>query len=220
VVRQIVYSINIAQAESQAKNAIAQLQTRGVTSVICACDPLFPIFLVGNATSQKYYPEWLALDFGDIFGQKVSPQSQWKDNISGGITPPPKLQQEAYHAYKLIDPTGTPSPEFAAIYAPLLQLFSGLQAAGPDLTPQTFAEGLFTMPPSIPGGEFGSWKYGQNTYSPVDSFQVLRWSPTTISQQDNLPGTFVACNNARVYTFSMSGATALPNHRQLICPKS
>jgi hypothetical protein len=219
VVRQIAYSINIAEGESQAKNAVAQFQTRGVTSIICACDPLFPIFLVQNATAQKYYPEWLALDFGDIFGQKIAPTSQWENNIAGGITSPPKIEQEAYRAYKLEDPTGTPSPEFAAIYEPLLQLFTGLQAAGPDLTPETFAEGLFSMPTSKPGGEFGKWKYGQDVFSPVDSFQVLRWSPTTVSQQDGLKGSFIACNNGKLYTFSTSGATSLPNHVQLSCPE-
>ncbi|NNN20442.1 MAG: hypothetical protein HKL80_00370, partial [Acidimicrobiales bacterium] len=121
MVREVAYTINIQQAVPQATNVIAQMKAHGVTSIVCACDPLFPIWLAMAANQQNYSPEWLATNFGDIFGQKVS-TSQWSHDISGGLVTQPKLQQEAYQAYKLEDPTGTPSPEFASIYEPLLLL--------------------------------------------------------------------------------------------------
>ncbi len=216
--REVGYTINIAQATTQATNIVAQMKSRGVTSVICACDPLFPIFLASTATQQNYNPEWLALDFGDIFSQKVTPQSQWAHEISGGIVMPPNKDEEAYKAYKLEDPTGTPSPEFYDIYQPLLEFFAGLQAAGPDLTPYTFEHGIFSLPPSLPNGDYGAWQYGNNVFNPPADFGILRWDPNLVSPSDGLKGTMIACDNGKRFPFSTSGANQLPFHKQINCP--
>ncbi len=215
-------SLNALQtAAAQAANTVTQLQADGVTTVLCGCDPITPLFLAQDAATQHYEPEWLALGYGDAFSRlpsAVSP-AEWDHSIAGGYASLPPAQQEAVAAYRLAthDPTATPPPSYQYVYEPLLLLFDGLQAAGPDLTPATFAAGIASLPPSLPGGEFGPWSFGPGTVDPSAGFQLLRWDSTATSPQDGKPGTGLPCNGGTVYRFADVAAT-LPDHRQLQCP--
>jgi hypothetical protein len=131
----------------------------------------------------------------------------------------PVAQQEAVTAYRLAvgDPTAEPPPAYQYVYEPLLLLFDALQAAGPDLTPETFAAGLDSLPPSLPGGELGPWSFGPGTVDPAAGFQLLRWDASAISPVDDRPGTGLPCNGGVVVSFA-DPAASLPDHRQLSCP--
>ncbi len=212
----IVYSMSISQEPGEAQSAIDQMKVNGVTTILCGCDPIFPMFLSGDATVQNYYPEWLALNFEDGFTQ-FNAKTEWAHAISTGSIFPPKTQQEAYKVFKMADPSGQPSPQFAAIYEPLMLFFDALQAAGPELNPLTFQAGFFRLPPSLPGGNYGQWKFGPNTYSPLSSYTILYWDEQARSPQDGKLGTYVACNNGKIYSLSVKGAEELPNHKQLDC---
>ncbi len=212
----VVYSMATSQEPGEAQSTIDQMKVSGVTTILCGCDPIFPIFLSGDASIQGYYPEWLALNFEDAFSQ-LNASTEWAHAITTGTIFPPKNEQEAYRVYKLANPKGTPSPQFAQIYEPLLLLFDALQAAGPDLNPSTFQAGYFRLPPSLEGGNYGQWKFGQNRYSPLNSFTILYWDKSAISPQDGKPGTYVGCNGGKRYTLSTGGVLALPNHKQLNC---
>ena len=67
----------------------------------------------------------------------VNPKpDQWAHAISNQGTFPTKAQNEAYKAFKLSDPNAEPQEEFyPTAYTLVLELFNGLQAAGPTLTP-------------------------------------------------------------------------------------
>ena len=220
----IKYHLSLSALETaaaQAANTITQLQADKVTTVLCGCDPVTPMFLAQDAAAQHYDPEWLALGYGDTFSRlpsSVSP-AEWDHSIAGGDAPLPPARQEAVTAYRLAthDPTAVPPPSYQYVYEPLLLLFDGLQAAGPDLTPQTFAAGIGSLPGSLPGGEFGPWSFGPGTVDPAAGFQLLRWNATATSPQDGRPGTGIPCNQGAVYRFA-GVASNLPDHRQLQCP--
>ncbi len=209
------YGLSSLSGTSEAANAIAQLKTEGVTTVLCACDPLYPIYFTKAADSQDYHPEWQSLGFGDAFSRLPS-QDQWAHAISGAEATLPQDQQEAYKVFRMVDSNPVP-PTYASVYEPLLLFFDALQAAGPDLTPQHFAEGFDSLPTSLPGGQFGIWQFAPGTVSPSQSFQMLQWNPTAVSPQDGIKGTWQVCNAGRVFSYSDPTA-GLPSGKQLQCP--
>jgi hypothetical protein len=219
VARRIEYSISFSQESSEAQSAIAQMKASGVTTILCGCDPIFPWLLTLDAQSQNYYPEWLALDFEDIFTQ-IYVQSEWAHAISTGLLLPPETQQEAYKVFYNYYHKAPPSPQFAEIYPALLLLFDGLQAAGPDLNPYTFEQGFFRLPDSLPGGNYGLWVFSKNRFTTPGDFDVLEWNTLATSPQDNKPGTYIACYNGRRFPLSVSGAKELPYHQQPDCPST
>lgn len=217
VARRIEYSISFSQESSEAQSAIAQMKASGVTTILCGCDPIFPWLLTLDAQSQNYYPEWLALDFEDVFTQ-LYVQSEWAHAISSGLLLPPTTKQEAYKVFYKFYHKPPPSPQFAEIYPPLLLLFDGLQAAGPDLNPYTFEQGFFRLPDSLPGGDYGLWVFGKNRFTTPGDFVVLEWDINAISPEDDKPGTYIACYNGKRFPLSVAGAKELPLHIQPQCP--
>lgn len=214
--RTIEYSIDFSVESSEALSAIAQMKSHGVTTVLCGCDPIFPILASGDAVNQNYSPEWLSIDYEDIFSQ-VTNQTEWAHSLSSGLLLPNKTNQEAFKAYQIADKTGVMSPQFALIYVPLLLFFDALQAAGPDLTPESFEQGYFRLPNSLPNGNYGAWHFGQNIFSPIADFNILWWNTKAISPQDGKPGTYEPCNGGKRYPMSPYGASLLLNHVQLSC---
>jgi hypothetical protein len=78
------------------------------------------------------------------------------------------------------------------IYPPLLQLYQGIQMAGPDLTPQTFAGGMFRLPPTggQPGaprvsyGQKGLFHFAKSDFVSVDDSTLIWWDPTATGKDE------------------------------------
>jgi hypothetical protein len=213
---QFSYSLDFTGASNagQYTNAIAQFKAAGVTTVICACDPVTPLYLGQDATAEQYFPEWFSLGFGDAFS-RLPPKEQWSHDMSAGMADVPQAREESYRAFRMAYPTGVIPPSYEAIYQPLLLLFDALQAAGPHLTPQALQRGLQFLPPSSPGGEYGTWRFGPGTVDPSLSFQILWWNPQGVSIQDGKTGTYEPCNGGTIYLENQ--LSALPDHTQLQC---
>ncbi|HWW53755.1 MAG TPA: hypothetical protein VNY84_08295, partial [Acidimicrobiales bacterium] len=169
--RVIAYAINVASYEQEAVSAMAQLKAAGVTTILCACDPIVPIFLTNAAAQQNYLPEWFATWFGDPVARDYN-QQVWAHVITGGIQFPPPTQTEAYKAFELAFPGKQPAEEppsspayFYVPYYTLMHVFDALQAAGPNLTPATFQQGMFSLPTSKAGDNVeGQWVFGNGAY--------------------------------------------------------
>ncbi len=59
------YKLDISSMPNQASNIIAQMKDKGVTSVICACDPvMLALGMTPKANEQGYQPEWLTSGLG------------------------------------------------------------------------------------------------------------------------------------------------------------
>ena len=123
--------------------------------------------------------------------------------------------------FRLADHGGQPQePYFALAYKMALELFSRLQAAGPDLTPQTFARGIYKIPPSITTktsmGEFGPWHSGPYSFYPATSYQVGWWNPTATSNLDGRKGAWQDCDGGKWYPYTKPSALT-PLHTQPAC---
>jgi hypothetical protein len=215
--KRISYAINVTTYESEATSIVAQLKVAGVTSVICYCDPIVPIFISDSAAAQGYYPEWFEPNYLDPQG-RLENQSEWAHAISDGGTYPPKAGNEAYQAFELADPHAQPRElYYDQAYFTLLQLFIGLQAAGPDLTPVTFERGMSSLPESALG-MMGHWQFGPGQFTPPADLQVGWWDPNATSNRDGGKGAWQSCEGGRWFPISTAARSAWgPAHTQLAC---
>jgi hypothetical protein len=212
--RRIKYALNIATASQQAASAVAQLKAAGVTTVLCGCDPIGPVFFAQAANQQQYYPEWDTLWWGDVSQRSVD-SAQWSHAISIGTAGqvPPKDQLEAYRAMKMAGAEPA-EPNYSVPYYNLLQLFMGLHAAGPKLTPDSLQRGIFSLPKSD-DGDTGVWSFGKGAYSPHTTFVVAYWDPNLVSNFDGQKGGYVACEGGKRFPFR--DPNALGARGQLRC---
>lgn len=218
----IGYAINVSEYEQEAVSSVAQMKAAGVTTLLCACDPIYPILLTQAAAQQAWYPEWYSVSYGDPVARDYT-QSEWSHDVAGGIEWPALSTTEAYKAYQLANPGHSPAespptspPYYYVAYYELMQVFSGLQAAGPDLNAASFERGEFSLPASIPGDPVGGrWIYGQNVFDPVMSFSLVWWNPNAVSNFDGNKGAYQWCNGGQVYL--ANDLATLGSHEQLSC---
>jgi hypothetical protein len=190
------FTLNLGTLATESANAMAQMRSAGVTTVICACDTVSPQFFAQAADGQQYYPEWMAVASADSFGQGYS-QTQWSHTISNEGTFKPDHQTEAYRVYKLANPKGNPAePFYSAAYLAALNMFNAFQSAGPTLTAVNLERGFFQQPASAPGADFGPWSFGPKHYTPVSAAQTGWYNPQAISGQIGAKGAFLSCSGA------------------------
>ena len=215
--RRVSYAINVAQFEGQATNITAQLRASGVTTVLCYCDPLIPIFLSQSADQQQYRPEWYEPYYRDPQGRLES-QQQWAHALSYGGTSYARPTSEAYRVFKLAQPNGEPKSAdqyFDINYTTVLYIFNALQAAGPNLTPETLQRGIFSLPTSLPG-DYGTWGYGPGAFSPGIDAQIGYWNPNATSPWDSKKGAWQSCEGGAWVQFTKP-ETFGPEHTQTRC---
>jgi hypothetical protein len=172
----IGYTYDPGRNQQDLTAMIARMRNDGITSIIMFVDPLYPILITGEATRQQYYPEWIISGSGlsdTTAAGRLYDQNQWKHAF--GISPLwvtwKTVQQstgyrEAHHG----DPNMQDGQEgvLINIYNSIPQLiFTGIHMAGPKLSRDSFAQGMFNYPHS-----------GGNPNSPLIYF--TRAYPTAI----------------------------------------
>jgi hypothetical protein len=157
VTKAVGYSSDLTRSQEQTTNVISQLVAAGVTTVALSADPLFPIFLTKEATRQAFFPEWLimgtALTDTSFFGRTYD-QTQWQHAF--GLSPlwvfwTDVSTSSGYREYHHMRPGANRGDEGVSINtrrSPIQWLFLGIHMAGPRLTPQTFAQGMYNFPRS------------------------------------------------------------------------
>jgi hypothetical protein len=151
----VVYT-DSAESSFDQSNHVLQLKQRGATTVVCLCEPFEFSAITNTAQSNGYAPEW-------VIGTYREMDNNWNMQIANkaaavslmGVSVKPRQSnienEPAYWAISETNPsygTGTSKPTAADVkdlnetYRSLLLLASGIQMAGPNLTPKTFAEGL------------------------------------------------------------------------------
>ena len=143
------------EAQRQAPQLIAKVKDSGATSVVLFTDIVNTTPAVMKAaTAQEYFPEWV------ITGARIPGHRLRRPCRSGRPTRPRTCS--ASGPRRRTPPTGAAPTacesffqsywgETQGTYAPVASgigflLFSGIQLAGPNLTPQTFEQGVFSMP--------------------------------------------------------------------------
>lgn len=152
-------------------------------------DPIMPTYLTQAATDQNYFPEWIitgtVLTDTTALGRGYD-QRQW-GNAFGISSLPAMVPQEQSEAWRLTEwfygrpPVG---PKTSSVsYGPIQLFMLGVHMAGPDLTPETFRDGLFAYPPSggTPTSPRISWGnrgiFEETDYIAVDDTQLVWWDP-------------------------------------------
>ena len=195
----VEYQLDLGTMSNQAANIIAKLQSNGVTTILCGCDPILPVFLSGVAARQNYFPEFIitgtALTDNDIVGQLWNQSfASHAFGISPNNDPVPSTQTLGYAAYKTMR---NDEPAFAVdlIYYQMAQMAIGLQMAGPHLTPASFEQGMFAFPPKE--GPAGLWGFGPGNYTIANDVREIYWDPNAISKYNQKQGAYVGTSNQR-----------------------
>jgi hypothetical protein len=193
------YVLDLATMSDQATSIIAQLKDRNVTTVLCGCDPILPVFLSGVANRENYYPEFIivgtALTDADIVGQLWNQQFASHAFGVSSLEPfKPPQNTIAYQAYKQVRPD---EPAFSVdlIYYQMYMLAIGLQGAGPELTPATFEQGMFAYPPKL--GAVGLWKFGPGDRTAANDVREIYWDPSAISTYNGKAGSYLGTSRER-----------------------
>ena len=203
----IAYRLDLTSMSNQAANLIPRLKAQGVTTLLCGCDPVFPIFLSGTANRERYYPEFVSGYEQDFIGQLWDPTFQRQ---SFGISPlgsnNSQRPQETigYAAFKQMS-DDEPAFSVDALYYQLYLFAIGLQQAGPNLTPETFEQGMFDYPEHL--GPAGLWGFGPRDYTPMDDYHEMYWDPDAVSTYNGRLGAWVDPNPGKRYRH---GADELP----------
>jgi hypothetical protein len=184
--------------DTRAPAAIARFRAAGVTTVVIATDPISPAVFLNTADSQGYFPEWFVSGFWELdsnTGGTVYSSTQWQNAF--GITAREfrglSGELDYYRAYKSIDPAGTPDGVGDSVFYPLLQIANGIQGAGPNLTPDTFAGALERVPPREPiPNRWMCCGYAGGNYSYAQMITEIYWDddiPNPASS--NIPGRYI-----------------------------
>jgi hypothetical protein len=211
----IQYVLDPNTLNAQAQAIIGRLKRDGVTSVVFLGDPLMPRLLTQQATKQDYFPEWLFT--GTVFTDtaavaRLYDQRQMAHAFGASSSPArttPELS-EAWRLYQWWHGTEPTSPKTMLFWGPVVQmLFLGIHMAGPHLSGETFAGGLFNYPPTggtdstglggaqlylegylggdtTPAISFGPRGEGEAVdYVAVDDFTSAWWDPDAIGPDEN-----------------------------------
>lgn len=181
-----------------ASDAVVQMRSSGVTTVILEVGLVNTVYMMTQAQSIGWEPEWVLVNsFGIDFNLigSLLPQSQARHlfGLSAWEIPRRFEESECYAAYREIDPDNEPSETSCQVFwHPMVLLMDGIQNAGPKLTPRSFEQGLFKMghryPPepwAIGGG------FGPDDYSYMDNVGEVWFSFDAPNPSNGSPGAYV-----------------------------
>ena len=202
-VKTYTYQGNPANNASDAASISTRAKADGVTTLVLVSDLLFAPNMTTAAVQSSYQPEWVVPTLNRDQTARQMDATAVKSMV---FVHPWKAQNYAankascYRIYKMGDPNGEPQSDqiagatFDSNCSLLLELFGALQAAGPRLTPATFGQGFFSLPPSAGSGDFGKWSYGKDYYSPDSTYTLQYWNPSGTNPYDNGTGMYVNCS--------------------------
>jgi Periplasmic binding protein len=191
VVENLPYELVPTTLQAAASQIVAKLKAAGVTSVIFVGDPIAPREFTREATAQEYSPEWILagslLPDTTAFARTYD-QEQWAHAFGVSHLAARTLPENRgyYSIYRWF--TGgeePPAEDSLEAFMPPMALFTAvLQAAGPELTPETWRDALFALggttaaisQPFLSWGEQGIW--ATPDYNGVDDATLIWWDST------------------------------------------
>jgi hypothetical protein len=188
------YFFDPGAAAEVATTTIARMKEAGVTTIILSTDPLIPANITSEATAQNYFPEWVigpsVLVDTTIFGRSFD-QTQWAHALGMSI-PTARAERElgdSYVGYQWYYGTEPQVNSQATQYPGPFIAMLGIHLAGPNLTPETFAEGLDRFPPEEPGFTYTHTSWGEGVWTDVDWFAgddatVVWWDPNAEGEDE------------------------------------
>jgi hypothetical protein len=197
----IDYFLDPSALQQNARTTAARLKAAGATSIIFTGDPIFPQFLTKEMAADNYFPEWIMS--GTVFADTAKfargfDQSEWQHAFGLALIPVtlPKDKQAAYTVHQWWFGAPPPTDNSYGITAADWQLLStGIQLAGPQLTPAAFKNGMDAAPPITDStqpslntittwGNHGYWPNEVDDPMGLDNTGILYWDPTAVGADE------------------------------------
>jgi hypothetical protein len=211
----IQYLLDPNSLNGQAQAIIGRLKREKVTTVVFIGDPVMPRLLMQQATAQDYFPEWTFTGtvFTDtsvmarLYDQKQMAHTYGTSSAAARTIPELSESWKLYAWWYGKEPT---APRTMVYWGPVVQmLYLGIHMAGPNLSAETFAGGLFNYPPTggtsvngksgvdlfaqgylagdtTPAISFGPRGAGKPVdYVAVDDFTVSWWDPDAVGPDES-----------------------------------
>lgn len=211
VVTDISYIFGVgATLEEDAATIIARLKDAGVTSVLFGGDPYMPIYLTQQATAQDYHPEWVMTGFTGLdvpqFARQYD-QEQWQNAFGLSLLLPPIDPESTQQEGNLVTwHLGEELSSYPGIYD-WGRFFTAVHLAGPELTPESFRDGLWSFKPvsgfqtefAVSYGE-GLWPWPD--FQGADDVTEIWWDPDERdprAENTEVVGMYRYLNEARRY---------------------
>ncbi|HEX6236013.1 MAG TPA: ABC transporter substrate-binding protein [Acidimicrobiales bacterium] len=191
----VEFTLDLAQAQENARTIISRLKDAGVTTVLYYGDPLTPSSLTEEATAQDYRPEWIlgpsVLMDTTIFA-RLTDGEQWQNGFGLSLVAA-RGERSTDGAFQIYEwAYGEPPPNNTAnvINPRLRNLFNGVHLAGPELTPETFRDAMFRYPVSgggpteaqISRGDHGVWP--EMDWGGTDDATLIWWDPEASGEDE------------------------------------
>jgi hypothetical protein len=191
----VEFTLDLAQAQENARTNIAKLMDAGVTTIIYYGDPLTPASLTDEATAQNYHPEWLlgpnALMDTTIFARQTDVE-QWKNGFGIALVGArgERSTNGAFQIHRWAFGEDPPNTNANVLEPPLRTMFTGIMLAGPNLTPDTFRDGLFRYPesgggptePHVSRGNHDVWP--DEDWGGSDDIGLIWFDPTATGEDE------------------------------------
>lgn len=185
--------------------AVSRFRADGVTSIIFFNELINVLIAMQQADNLLYTPEWVmiggyAVDTNLIGATLPSRQTAHLFGVSTSQEWPKSNEtRECFLAVREIDPSFTPSTSVCnQWWLELVTQMSGIQGAGPNLTPRTFEKAMFAL-----GHRFGQSNcnlgggFGPDDKGYTDDVGIVWWSPTAPNVADNAVGAYVWTHGGR-----------------------
>ena len=208
----IPYILDLSKAAEDAATVIARLKDEGITSVIFSGDPFFPIYLTDAATSQDYFPEWIVTGStgtdATAFARRYD-QEQW--NHAFGISfllarvDPDVIDESGNWVSWYLGETLEAYPNIFDFG----RLFAGIHLAGPELTPETYRDGMFAYEPiggytTVFGSSYGEHRWQWVDYAGADDVTLIWWDAEATGQDET------GAEGTGMYRYENEGERFLP----------
>jgi len=177
---------------------MTKLQAAGVTTVVWPGG--FENEQTTAAAQLGYYPEWIVLGTGHHEGNnnaRIQNGDVWEHAwlVTTRARQWPRDEDPCRAALREVDPSISNTgmidgcDRLTYYYDDLLQLFTGIQVAGPNLTPQTVDRGFHAIPARPSQSPFSpSCFYDPGDYTCVKDAMVETWDADGQSTVDSQPG--------------------------------
>lgn len=197
------YPNNIDRAQNEANRIVSGMVSEGVTTVVCMCDPIFPVFLTSSASAASYFPEHMLPGLGlldaDTVGRLYT-REQWIHAFGPShlADTRPFADEQVSRVFK-DQGMGTPcnSCNLPWVYYSLFA--SMVHNAGPDLNPGTVEAGLFNLAKTRGQGVTIGLGFRPGDYSAIDDIREAYWVPTARSQVDGNTGSYRSIDSGKRY---------------------
>ena len=179
------------QRQERARVIAARMKDAGVTTVIAGTDNLFTRTITAAATEQQWFPEWIITGYtgqDTAFFARGYDQEQWAHAFGPGslgvsVADQPNSLAALFEWHHGREPVSLAERfSLSTLKSPM----SCLHATGPDLTPESFTEGCFALPPSLgsycdcvtsPGAAYGEGRLPWTDYTGFDDMTEKWWDP-------------------------------------------